>query len=93
MGVNRWPAQTEPLEVFAIDPAMEAEQAGSVQRLRAQRDAQEVSRCLDDLYEAVRAGDNVVPATVAAVKAYATIGEIVQRIRQVHGAWRPTTAY
>ncbi len=93
VGVNRWPAQTEPLEVFAIDPAMEAQQVQAVQRLRKERDADTVERCLADLSAAVRAGDNVVPACVAAVRAYATVGEIVQRIRHVHGAWRPTNAY
>lgn len=93
VGVNRWPAETEPLEVFAIDPALEAEQAGSVRRLREGREAAAVERCLGDLSDAAHAGENVVPACVAAVKAYATVGEIVQRLRLVHGAWESTAAY
>jgi methylmalonyl-CoA mutase, N-terminal domain len=93
VGVNRWPAQTEPLEVFSIDPAVEAEQAGSAKRLRERRDAATVERRLDDISDAARAGANVVPPCVAAVKAYATVGEIVHRLRQIHGAWEPTAAY
>ena len=42
---------------------------------------------------AARSGENVVPSCVGAVKAYATIGEIVGRLRLVFGEWRPTGAY
>jgi methylmalonyl-CoA mutase N-terminal domain/subunit len=40
-----------------------------------------------------RAGENVLPACVEAVSAYATVGEIVAVLREVHGDWRPAVAY
>ena len=47
-----------------------------------------------DLVEiAARSGENVVPACVEAVKAYATIGEIVTRLRGVFGSWQPSNAF
>ncbi len=93
VGVNKYPTPTEPLEVFGIDPALEQEQAESVARVRATRDQAQVTAALTDLRTAAAAGHNVMPATVEAVKAYATIGEIVDVLREVHGQWRPTAAF
>jgi methylmalonyl-CoA mutase N-terminal domain/subunit len=53
----------------------------------------EVTRSLDALERAARSGENIVPACVEAVKAYATIGEIVGRLRAVFGEWRPSGAF
>jgi methylmalonyl-CoA mutase N-terminal domain/subunit len=39
------------------------------------------------------AGENVMPATIEAVSAYATIGEVVDVLREVHGSWTPTAAF
>jgi methylmalonyl-CoA mutase N-terminal domain/subunit len=93
VGVNRWPSRTEPLEVFTVDPAIEAEQAAAVRAVRARRDAGAVQAALADLSDAAAGGDNVMPACIAAVKAYATVGEIVDRLRGVHGSWTPTATF
>jgi methylmalonyl-CoA mutase N-terminal domain/subunit len=93
VGVNRFPAETEPLEVFSIDPALEARQAESVTRLRSERDAGAVDAALTKLRVAAEASDNVLPATVDAVTAYATIGEVVGVLREVHGSWRPSATF
>lgn len=93
VGVNRYPSEPEPLEVFAIDPDTEAGQALAVAAVRKNRDADAVQAALDALREAAEGGDNVMPATIEAVTAYATIGEIVDVLRQVHGRWQPTAAF
>ncbi|HZI97631.1 MAG TPA: methylmalonyl-CoA mutase family protein [Actinomycetales bacterium] len=93
VGVNRYPTAPEPLEVFAIDPATEAGQAQAVADVRRSRDAGAVQDALAALREAAQAGDNVMPATIEAVSAYATIGEIVDVLRQVHGRWQPTATF
>ncbi|MDQ3276064.1 MAG: methylmalonyl-CoA mutase family protein [Actinomycetota bacterium] len=93
VGVNRFPAETEPLEVFRIDPALEARQAESVTRLRSERDAGAVDAALTKLRVAAEASDNVLPATVDAVTAYATIGEVVGVLREIHGSWRPSATF
>jgi methylmalonyl-CoA mutase N-terminal domain/subunit len=61
--------------------------------LRDRRSQADVARCLDLVERAARSGENVVPACVEAVKAYATVGEIVGRMRTVFGEWRPTGAF
>lgn len=93
VGVNKYPAATEPLEVFAIDPAVERAQADSVRALRETRDNAAVTTALAELRAAASSGANVMPATIAAVKAYATIGEIVDELRAVHGRWEPSNAF
>ncbi|MPZ94425.1 MAG: methylmalonyl-CoA mutase [Propionibacteriales bacterium] len=93
VGVNRFPAETEPLEVFAIDPEAEAAQVKAVLRTRADRNGAAAERALAGLRAAATAGDNVLPATIDAVRAYATVGEIVDVLRSVHGRWRPTATF
>jgi methylmalonyl-CoA mutase N-terminal domain/subunit len=93
VGVNRYPAGTEPLEVFQVDPETEAGQVAAVREVRATRDGARVDAALAALREAARAGENVVPACVEAVTAYATVGEIVAVLREVHGDWQPAVAF
>ncbi|HEX5510098.1 MAG TPA: methylmalonyl-CoA mutase family protein, partial [Actinomycetales bacterium] len=59
----------------------------------ARRDGAAVQAALEDLRKAAEAGDNVLPATITAVKAYATIGEIVAVLREVYGSWQPTAVF
>ncbi len=93
VGVNRYPAASEPLEVFRIDPAVEAAQVASVAAVRERRDQAAVDRALSALRADVAAGRSVMPATIAAVTAYATIGEIVGVLREAFGSWQPTSAF
>lgn len=91
VGVNRYPAEPEPLDVFRVDPATEAAQAAAVRDVRARRDDAAVRTALADLTAAARAGDNVMPACIAAIQAYATVGEIVGALRALFGGWEGRT--
>lgn len=93
VGVNRFPAETEPLEVFRIDEAAEAAQLESLARTRAQRDAAAVDQAISRLREDAAAGRSVMPATIEALTAYATVGEVCAALREVHGSWQPTGGY
>jgi methylmalonyl-CoA mutase N-terminal domain/subunit len=93
IGVNRFAAPSEPIAVFGVDPGAEQRQRDSLRAVRAARSPADVSRCLDLVDRAARSGENVVPACVEAVKVYATVGEIVGRLRAVFGDWRPSGAF
>lgn len=93
VGVNRFHAPAEPLAGFLVDPTMEAAQAASVRAVRSRRDQGAVDAALGDLRAAASVGANVMPPTIAAVQAYATIGEVVAVIRDVHGSWAPSAAF
>jgi methylmalonyl-CoA mutase N-terminal domain/subunit len=92
IGVNRHRSDPEPIEVFRVDPAVEAAQAESLRAVREQRDGDAVARALARLGEATAGDENVLPACIEAVKAYATVGEIVGAMRAVHGSWRDAAA-
>jgi methylmalonyl-CoA mutase N-terminal domain/subunit len=93
IGVNQHRSPTEPLDVFAVDPAMEAAQVAAVRAVRANRNQAAVDAALADLHTAAIAGRNVMEPTIAAVQAYATVGEVVAVLRDVHGGWTPTAAF
>jgi methylmalonyl-CoA mutase N-terminal domain/subunit len=73
-------------EVFASDPEAEGRQVERVRRIRAERDGPSVAAALDDLRCAATEGRNTVEPTIAAVRAYATVGEIAETLRGVFGS-------
>lgn len=93
VGVNKYAVPPEPVEVFTVDPGVEAEQVAAVKTVREQRDAAAVDSALAGLREAAAAGENIVEPCIAAVAAYATVGEIVSVLRDVHGSWTPTADF
>jgi methylmalonyl-CoA mutase N-terminal domain/subunit len=93
VGVNVFQSESAPFKPFEINPRSESEQVASVKAVRAKRDNKVVTDALENLLKVAKAGDNVVPATVEAVKAYATVGEIVNELRKVYGKWQPTKIF
>ena len=92
VGVNRFreAEDASPAEVLRIDPELEREQVERVRALRARRDREAWSSALDALEARARSGENLVPAMVDAVLAWATVGEIAGRLREVFGEHRET---
>jgi methylmalonyl-CoA mutase N-terminal domain/subunit len=93
IGVNRFASASEPITTFRADPAGEQRQREALRVLRQRRSQVDVEQSLEQLEHAARAGENVVPACIEAVRAYATVGEIVGRLRAVFGEWRPSGAF
>ncbi len=91
VGVNHLalPGEQRQIEIFRADPRMEAEQVARVRALRARRDASAVAAALAAVREAARSGANLVPPCLAAVKAYATHGEVCNAMRDVFGVHAP----
>jgi len=90
IGVNRFvePAAPVPVPIHKVDAAVEARQVARLQEVRRRRDGTKVAALLDRLEaEAKNPGANLMPVTIEAVKAHATLGEIVARLRSVFGAY------
>jgi len=90
IGVNVYaePSAPPPIPIHKVDPAVEARQIARVREARARRDAGQVARLLERLdREARDPAANVMPVTIELVKARATMGEIVTRLRQVFGRY------
>jgi methylmalonyl-CoA mutase N-terminal domain/subunit len=94
VGVNcyRDEAERVDVEVFTIDPAIELGQVERVRRLRTARDQPSAERALDALQSAARRGETIIEPTIDAVRAYATVGEISDRLRAVFGVHTPSRA-
>jgi methylmalonyl-CoA mutase N-terminal domain/subunit len=89
VGVNAYGEEEEvPIEVLAIDPAVEAEQVARLRALRERRDGAATGRALTALEEAARADRNLMPAILDGVRAEATLGEIAHALRRVYGEHR-----
>jgi methylmalonyl-CoA mutase N-terminal domain/subunit len=95
VGVNRYQLEDEPeLEILRIDPALERDQVGRVQALRAGRDSAAVQRELGRLKEAAaRDGVNLMPVLLDAARASVTLGEMCDALREVWGVWRETPVF
>jgi methylmalonyl-CoA mutase N-terminal domain/subunit len=95
VGVNRYEQLDEqPLELLRIDPALEEKQIGRVQALRARRDSGAVESALTRLKEdAAHEDRNLMPPIVDASKAYVTMGEMCDALREVWGVWRETPVF
>jgi methylmalonyl-CoA mutase N-terminal domain/subunit len=71
-----------------IDPEAEARQVTGVRRVRAERDPAAWEAAMRRLEDAARGTDNLLPPIIEAVKAYATVGEIANRLRSTWGVHR-----
>jgi methylmalonyl-CoA mutase N-terminal domain/subunit len=94
VGVNRYTLDTEePYEPLRVDPAIEAQQAQRLAKLRAERDQAAVDTALAELKKAAEGTDNVLYPMKDALKARATVGEVCNALREVWGTYVPTDAF
>jgi methylmalonyl-CoA mutase N-terminal domain/subunit len=95
VGVNRYEDPDEKeIEILAIDRALEQKQVDRVRALRSRRDAVTVEESLARLKrDAAEDGVNLMPAIIDASKAYVTMGEMCDALRDVWGVWRETPVF
>jgi methylmalonyl-CoA mutase N-terminal domain/subunit len=89
VGVNKY--RDEPVaapHIQRIDPEAEQRQVAGLRRVRAERDAGAWDASMRRLEDAARGTDNLLPPMIEAVKAYATVGEIANRLRAAWGVHR-----
>jgi methylmalonyl-CoA mutase N-terminal domain/subunit len=89
VGVNDFQMEdTTAVPLHTLDPRREREQIARLQSVREKRDAGAVSRALEELETASRSDENLMPCILRAVEAYASVGEISDVFRKVHGEFR-----
>ncbi|MFD7643272.1 methylmalonyl-CoA mutase [Kitasatospora sp. NPDC059795] len=94
VGVNRFQlAEEEPYEPLRVDPAIEAQQAERLKRLRSDRDSSAVDRALTSLRKAAEGTDNVLYPMKEALAARATVGEVCDALRGVWGTYTPVDRF
>jgi methylmalonyl-CoA mutase N-terminal domain/subunit len=95
VGVNRYEDPDEKeIEILAIDRTLEQKQVDRVRALRSRRDRAAVEKSLARLKrDAAEDGVNLMPAIIDASKAYVTMGEMCDALRDVWGIWRETPVF
>ena len=90
VGVNEFVQKGEELEIpiLRIDPRYEREQCERVRNVRAERDAARNERAMEGLRSAIREEGDLMEPVLEAVRAYATIGEMVALMKEEYGTWR-----
>jgi methylmalonyl-CoA mutase N-terminal domain/subunit len=80
--------EEEPLDILVIDPAVEKRQIERVRQLRQSRDQERWRLALEALRQAAAEKENLMPPIINAVKAYATVGEICNALKEVFGEYQ-----
>jgi methylmalonyl-CoA mutase N-terminal domain/subunit len=95
VGVNRYTMDEDTsVEILRIDPALEQKQIDRVQALRARRDSAAAEAAATALKQAAARDDvNLMPLIVDASRAYVTMGEMCDALREVWGVWRETPVF
>jgi methylmalonyl-CoA mutase, N-terminal domain len=91
VGVNKF-QQSEPdtLKPFKIEPQLEQQQIERLREVRTSRSQSQVQSALDELEKAARGSENLLPHILASCRAFGTVGEISDRLRNVFGEYRET---
>jgi methylmalonyl-CoA mutase N-terminal domain/subunit len=90
VGVNRFTIDgEEPYQPLRVDPAIEAEQAEKLARLKQGRDTAAFGRAIAALKKAAEGTDNVLYPLRDALRADATLGEVCDALRDVWGEYQP----
>ncbi len=89
VGVNKFEMEDEPAQVpiLVIDDSVRNHQIERLQKARDQRDPGAVANALEKLKVAAKNDENTMPATIEAVRAYASLGEICSALRDVYGVY------
>lgn len=90
VGVNDYTIEEDwvPLKLLRIPPDVEAEQLARLQKVKRERNNARVKRALDKLHDAADRDENLMPTIIEAVKDYATLGEIINVLRNVFGEYQ-----
>jgi methylmalonyl-CoA mutase N-terminal domain/subunit len=90
VGMNKFRLENETLpQLMRVDPEIGRQQVEALRKLRATRDNDAVKAKLSQLRKAAEGTENLMPYILDAVKAYATIGEICNTLREVFGEYQP----
>ncbi len=92
IGVNRFRGDEEPEPViFRMNTELARSQIERLRRVRETRDGAKAAAALLTLHQTARGDENLMPAILDAVRAYATLGEICGELRSAWGEYRPPT--
>ena len=97
VGVNKFVVDEENAEDEMVfhepDPMTRQRQMERLSEIKRQRDVHQVATTLNHLREVVQKGENIMPAIIEAVKAYATLGEMVGVMKESYGTYSALSGF
>jgi methylmalonyl-CoA mutase N-terminal domain/subunit len=94
VGVNKYVTEEEiPIPLLEIDDKVEEDQIARLNAVRRKRDNKAVRKSLDDIKNACKKGENVMPSCIEAVKNMASVQEICDVYREIYGEYRDPGLY
>ncbi len=93
VGVNAFAMEHEPIPLLKIDEAVAKQQLARLKKVKETRNNKEVKAKLLDLKKAAEDDQNLMPFLLNGVKAYATLGEIMDVLKDVYGEYKEPITY
>jgi len=93
VGVNAYTKEHEPIPLLLVDESAAQQQLSRLGEVRRSRNQARARAQLADLKKAAQDGLNVMPFLISCVKAYATLGEIMDTLKDVYGEYREPISY
>jgi methylmalonyl-CoA mutase N-terminal domain/subunit len=89
VGINAYKDENEKIEIpiLQVSPEVEKKQIERLKKLKKERDNAMVQSCLADLKKAAQGDTNIMPILVECAKAYATVGEMINTLKEVYGEY------
>ena len=84
------PKEESDVETHAVSQEVADEQVKRLKELKGRRDNEQVEKCLEAIKKAAEEGENTMYPTIEAVRAYATVQEICDAMKEVYGDYRET---
>jgi methylmalonyl-CoA mutase N-terminal domain/subunit len=93
VGLNKFQQEeSPPTNLLKVDPAVRESQITKLEQLKRDRDEKAVATSLENLTRCAQGTDNLMAPILDAVRAYATLGEICDTLREVFGEYKaPST--
>jgi methylmalonyl-CoA mutase N-terminal domain/subunit len=89
VGINAYKDENEKIEIpiLQVSPEVEKKQIERLKKLKKERDNAMVQSCLADLKKAAQGDTNIMPILVECAKAYVTVGEMINTLKEVYGEY------
>ena len=90
VGMTEFIKENEEIEIpiLEIRKEVEEEQNKRLNSIKSNRNSQDVEASLLKIQECCKSGENLMPSIIKAVESYATLGEIVDSMKEVFGEWQ-----
>ncbi|MFQ5722095.1 MAG: methylmalonyl-CoA mutase [Candidatus Aminicenantales bacterium] len=93
VGVNAYQMEYEPIPILQIDEAVAKQQLARLKEVKKTRNKYLVKSSLSDLKKAAQDDINLMPFILRCVKSYATLGEVIDALKEVYGQYQEPIMY